>query len=152
MKQTAMTPSEILRKHEDANEMHFHEVDRKFIIEAMEEYAKEKSEKPINLSSKQTAVEFLIRELRIEDLAKSEQLSVVHHIINEAKAMEKEQITDAHIEGQWVFDEHPHTQWTNDQAEQYYKETYEALVTDRDVGGKIWASVLKEAIKRRNLS
>ena len=29
-------------------------------------------------------------------------------------------------------------------------ETYEALVTDRDVGGKIWASVLKEAIKRRN--
>lgn len=34
-----MTPSEILRKHEDANEMHFHEVDRKWIIEAMEEYA-----------------------------------------------------------------------------------------------------------------
>ncbi|MFW9615836.1 NYN domain-containing protein [Aquabacterium sp.] len=29
-------------------------------------------------------------------------------------------------------------------------ETYEALVTDRDEGGKIWASVLKEAIKRRN--
>ena len=28
-------------------------------------------------------------------------------------------------------------------------ETYEALVTDRDEGGKIWASVLKEAIKRR---
>lgn len=43
------TPDEILRKHEDANEMHFHEVDRKFIIEAMKEYAKEKSEKPINL-------------------------------------------------------------------------------------------------------
>jgi len=29
-------------------------------------------------------------------------------------------------------------------------ETYEALVTDRDDGGRIWASVLKEAIKRRN--
>jgi uncharacterized LabA/DUF88 family protein len=29
-------------------------------------------------------------------------------------------------------------------------ETYEALVTDRDEGGRIWASVLKEAIKRRN--
>jgi len=29
-------------------------------------------------------------------------------------------------------------------------ETYEALVTDRDEGGKIWASVLKEALKRRN--
>jgi hypothetical protein len=38
--------------------------------------------------------------------------------------MEKEQLIDAHIEGQRVFDEHPHTQWTNDQAEQYYKETY----------------------------
>lgn len=35
------TPNEILQKHEDANEMHFHEVDRKFIIEAMEEYAEQ---------------------------------------------------------------------------------------------------------------
>lgn len=34
-----MTASEILQKHEDANEMHFHEVDRRWIIEAMEEYA-----------------------------------------------------------------------------------------------------------------
>ena len=37
---------------------------------------------------------------------------------------EKEQIIDAHIEGQRVFDEYPHTQWTNDQAEQYYNETF----------------------------
>ena len=44
-KQTAMTSSEILRKHEDANEMHFHEVDRKLIIEAMEEYAKAYSQR-----------------------------------------------------------------------------------------------------------
>jgi hypothetical protein len=35
-----MTADEILKKHEDANEMHFHEVDRKWIIEAMEEYAR----------------------------------------------------------------------------------------------------------------
>ena len=28
-----------LKKHEDDNEMHFHEVDRKWIIQAMEEYA-----------------------------------------------------------------------------------------------------------------
>ena len=34
-----MTPSEILMKHEDANNYHFYEVDRKWIIEAMEEYA-----------------------------------------------------------------------------------------------------------------
>ena len=34
-----MTAEEILRKHEDKNEFHFHEVDREWIIEAMEEYA-----------------------------------------------------------------------------------------------------------------
>lgn len=34
-----MNANDILKKHEDANEMHFHEVDRKWIIEAMEEYA-----------------------------------------------------------------------------------------------------------------
>jgi len=38
--------------------------------------------------------------------------------------MEKEQIIDAHIEGQRVFDKHPHTQWTNGQAEAYYNETF----------------------------
>ena len=40
-----MTPSEILMKHEDANEYHFHEVDRKWIIEAMEEYAHIRNER-----------------------------------------------------------------------------------------------------------
>lgn len=44
-KKEAMTPSEILMKHEDANEYHFHEVDRKWIIEAMEEYANTRSER-----------------------------------------------------------------------------------------------------------
>ena len=37
---------------------------------------------------------------------------------------EKEVIMDAYIEGQRVFDKFPHTQWTNDQAEQYYNETF----------------------------
>jgi len=37
---------------------------------------------------------------------------------------EKEQIIDAHIEGQRVFDKYQHTQWTNDQAEHYYNQTY----------------------------
>jgi hypothetical protein len=45
-------------------------------------------------------------------------------IFERAKAMEKEQIEDAHIEGQRVFDNYQHTQWTTDQAEQYYNETY----------------------------
>lgn len=34
-----MTADEILKKYEDDNEYHFHSVDRKWIIEAMEEYA-----------------------------------------------------------------------------------------------------------------
>ena len=33
------TPDQILKEHEDANEMHFHQVDREWIIKAMEEYA-----------------------------------------------------------------------------------------------------------------
>ena len=37
---------------------------------------------------------------------------------------EKEVIMDAHIEGQRVFDKFPHTQWTNDQAEKQYNETF----------------------------
>ena len=37
---------------------------------------------------------------------------------------EKEQITNAHIEGQRVFDKYHHTQWTNDQADNYYNQTY----------------------------
>lgn len=206
-----MTPSEILRKHEDANEYHFHDVDRKWIIEAMEEYAKaysqrletlakllaktwfygewewenpneriqqmimqdlgyypfkdedemirktrvdedlykeavdkvalrnprttpvechnssnicdkEKSEKPINL----TAIEWLKKEL--EQFGSPSNLNLnwttFDELIDQAKQMEKEQMIDAHIEGQRVFDKHPHTQWTTDQAEQYYKETY----------------------------
>jgi hypothetical protein len=34
-----MKADRILKKHEDENEMHFHEVDREWIIEAMEDYA-----------------------------------------------------------------------------------------------------------------
>ena len=48
----------------------------------------------------------------------------IDELIEQAKQMEKEQIMDAHIEGQRVFDKHPHTHWTNDQAEQYYNEMY----------------------------
>jgi hypothetical protein len=71
--------------------------------------------------AQQTAVEWLIMQLpvsiRVELYEKN--------IHKQAKQMEKEQIIDAHIEGQRVFDKHPHTQWTNDKAEKYYNETYE---------------------------
>lgn len=33
------TADQILAEHEDANEMHFHQVDREWVIKAMEEYA-----------------------------------------------------------------------------------------------------------------
>ena len=73
---------------------------------------------------KQTAVEFLIRELRIEDLAKSEQLSVVYHIINEAKAMEKEQIIDSYCKGCADITK-DNSIFPREKSEQYYNETYE---------------------------
>ena len=70
------------------------------------------------VNKQQTAVEWLIEQCpRIETI-------VAYHVLEQAKQMEKDQIEDAHIEGQRVFDKHPHTQWTNDQAEQYYNETY----------------------------
>jgi len=69
---------------------------------------------------KQTAVEWLATYLKgITSLNCDE-------VIEQAKAMEKEQIVDAHIEGQRVFDNYSHTQWTTDQAEQYYNETFNA--------------------------
>lgn len=37
---------------------------------------------------------------------------------------EKDAIIDAHIEGQREFDDYPHTQWTTDQAEDYYKRVF----------------------------
>ena len=37
-----MTKDEILKKHEDLNEYHFHQVDREFILQAMQEYADKK--------------------------------------------------------------------------------------------------------------
>ncbi len=44
----------------------------------------------------------------------------------EQNYIEKERnvIVDAHIEGQRVFDNYPHTQWTTDQAELYYEKTF----------------------------
>ena len=67
---------------------------------------------------KQTAVEWLLEQCpRIKTVS-------AYNILEQAKAMEKEQIVDAHIEGQRVFDNYNHTQWTTDQAEHYYSETF----------------------------
>jgi hypothetical protein len=70
---------------------------------------------------KQTTVEWLVKQLP------QIQQEGLRDIWEQAKAMEKEQIEDAHIEGQRVFDNYEHTQWTTDQAEQYYNETYHSV-------------------------
>jgi hypothetical protein len=66
-----------------------------------------------------TAIDWLVNQI----FAKHG-LFIYDKVIQEAKAMEKKQMIDAHIEGQRVFDNYKHTQWTTDQAEQYYNETY----------------------------
>ena len=71
--------------------------------------------------TKQTAVEWML------DWMKKNQYFIGNDLlqaVEEAKQMEKEQIEDAHIEGQRVFDKYPHTVWTNNQAEIYYEQTY----------------------------
>ncbi len=74
--------------------------------------------KPIETMSKQTAVEWLGLELNIifHDIT-SELWEEVELKFQQAKQMEKEQITDSYIEGHSIYGES-----TN--AEQYYNETY----------------------------
>lgn len=74
--------------------------------------------------AQQTALKWFLANL--PDRFKNALITACEKEIEQAKEMEKEQIIDAHIEGQRVFDKHPHTQWTNDQAEQYYNETYKS--------------------------
>ena len=45
-------------------------------------------------------------------------------VFDRAKEMHKDEIVDAHIEGQREFDDYSHTQWTTDQAEDYYKRVF----------------------------
>ena len=76
------------------------------------------------MENKQTAVEWLVEQIKSDQNQKALSASEWMQVIIQAKEREKEQMIDAHIEGQRVFDKYPHTQWTNDQAEQYYNETF----------------------------
>ena len=71
---------------------------------------------------KQTAVEWLFDKLWNTDKDKF----TWYAMLKQAKEIEESQIVDAHIEGQRVFDDYNHTQWTTDQAEQYYSETFKS--------------------------
>jgi hypothetical protein len=66
---------------------------------------------------KQTAIEWLINELKLNDTIEKENLIIARQIIEQAKAMEKEQIVDAYDAGK---DDHHHMSY----AAQYYNETY----------------------------
>lgn len=81
--------------------------------------------------SKQTAMKQLLNQLKDErrnmamNIEWDRCYQAIEYVIqNTYLKMEKEQIEDAHIEGQRVFDKYPHTEWTNNQAEIYYEQTY----------------------------
>ena len=67
----------------------------------------------------QTAVEWLVNELRNGKEFNDE-------LIEQAKEMEKEFLILAHINGQSEFDKGFYRQEVINNAEQYYKETYES--------------------------
>ena len=73
--------------------------------------------------AQQTAVNFLLRELRIEDLAKGEQLSVVLQICEKAKQMEKEQIQESWNDGNFLG-RNGNILLEYNTGKQYYNETY----------------------------
>jgi len=75
-----------------------------------------------------TPMQELIEDINIEKklcyITENAANRILDYINNLYLKEEKEQIIDAHIEGQRVFDKYQHTQWTNDQAEHYYNQTY----------------------------
>jgi hypothetical protein len=71
---------------------------------------------------KQTAVEWLLKDLIERDLIKKDDYikSFVNSSFEQAKEMEKQQIIDAHIKGHNA----PSSTIKNHDAEQYYNEQY----------------------------
>jgi len=69
--------------------------------------------------AQQTAVEFLLSELDIVKLIEREKLTMAAEVVRQAKAIEKEQIMNAYIDGE-------HQQGFEGEAEQYYNETYQS--------------------------
>jgi len=62
-------------------------------------------------------------------------------MLKQAKEMEKCQIVDAHIEGQRVFDNYNHTQWTTDQAEQLLIQLNACKEAQEWAADKTWTEV-----------
>jgi hypothetical protein len=66
---------------------------------------------------KQTAIKWLINELKLNDTIEKENLIIARQIIEQAEAMEKEQIVDAYNAAR---NDHHQMYY----AEEYYNETY----------------------------
>jgi len=97
------------------------EKQRELIVEIMK--ADEKS--GIYPAMKQTAVDYLLSELQnVIELYKTE-WEELDSIVKQAKQMEKEQIKEAHLNGQSEWDIKALEDINKKLAEEYYKETYE---------------------------
>ena len=74
---------------------------------------------------KQTAVDWLVKKLNQKiDFIPMHKWDEIADIVSQSKAMEKEQIVEAYVEG--VSDEGRKTIHTRTNAEQYYQETLNA--------------------------
>ena len=65
---------------------------------------------------KQTAVEWLVKTLELDTRFNG----IMNDVIEQAKAMEKKQVIEAHLDGQTTWDV------TSKTAEQYYNETFKS--------------------------
>ena len=76
------------------------------------------------MKSKQTAIEWLVKQVNSDCLNST---FIRQDLIEQAKAMEKEQIVEAHLKG--YLEEMPNpsaSHYYKDMAEQYYKETFKS--------------------------
>lgn len=70
------------------------------------------------MENKQTAVEWLVEQIKSDQNQKALSASEWIQVIEQAKEMEKEQIVDAHYQGYRNFID------TTEISEQYYNKTY----------------------------
>ena len=71
------------------------------------------------MEGKQTAVEFLIEHIKLDAMYEAKSIDEWVNIFEQAKAMEKEQIMKANVDGYEEAQNYGETS-----AEQYYEETY----------------------------
>jgi len=75
---------------------------------------------------KQTAVDWLVKKLNQKiDFIPMHKWDEIADIVSQSKAMEKEQIVEAYVEG--VSDEGRKTIHTRTNAEQYYEDTFQGV-------------------------